>query len=562
MKTLNVKVGSDEWLAARVGRRTSSMAPIIMGYGKKSRNELLRMTATGDEEEFSRWTLEVLFANGHKVEALARPIVAARIGEELAAVTGTTDDDYLLASFDGIDIGETLVWECKQWNEEKAALVRDGIIPKVDYWQCVHHFIVSSAEKLLYSVTDGTEEKYVDCYLLASDAAEDMQTLMANWKQWDIDLAAYVPEEVKPVLMGRTQESLPALLVEVTGMVTSSNLAAFKEIAMAKIQSINLELHTDQDFADAAEDLKWFDRVETNLEDCKTKALAQTQSIEALFNTVDSLKAESRTRRLALEKLVEARKKSVRGEIFNAGVAALRAAIQQANASLLSSVLIADREVPVDFAAAMKGKRNIQSLHDAVEQALASTKIKIGELAAMIHANMIHREEDRNTYQFLFNDILELSRQAPQHYRQIFDGRITQHQAEQQRKEDEQRERIRIEEEQKARDKIALEAKQQADEAARIAREDERKRNTEAMKQAQVDAKQQEPEGSPAPPPVLVTESAPAQAHGVQGLYIPEASFEETLAKWARAHCITDTALQHLKSILQVYGIIKETEAA
>ncbi len=552
--------GSDAWLEARSKYHTASEASALMGVGYISRSELMRLKATGDKQEHSQEVVNGIFARGHEIEALARPLAEAFIGEELFLVTGVCDADYLLASFDGLTMDETICWECKTANKNKVESIKQNIIPDIDYWQVVQQLIVSGAEKALYTISDGTPEDTAHIWLASRDCKDDQKKLLAAWSQFDADLANYVHTEVAPTPIGRAPDNLPALMIEVKGAVLASNLDAFKAHALSVFSGINRSLSTDVDFANAEKTVKWCGEVEKKLELAKEQALAQTADIDLLFRTIDQVREEARTVRLELEKLVKARKESVRGEILTSVQSALRKHIQDVIDGFPAGVRLP--QVNADFAAAMKGKKTVTSLNDAVAGELARVKVEISRLATGIHASIKVLHAEQEGFESLFPDWPTLVLKDAEDLRLLVRARITEHKAEQQKKLDAERERMRLEEEQKARDKIALEAKQQADEAARIAREDERKRNTEAMKQAQVDAKQQEPEGSPVPPPVQVTESAPAQAHGVQGLYIPEASFEEALAKWARAHCITDTALQHLKSILQVYGIIEETEAA
>src|SRR5690606_38640236 len=125
------------------------------------------------------------------------------------------------------------------------------------------------------------------------------------------DVAAYVPEPaVAPVAPGRAPDALPSLRVEVTGMVTASNLAEFKASAMQVLGSINRDLQTDDDFANAEETVKWCKAVEDRLAATKDAVLAQTADIETVFRTMDEVSAETRRIRLELDKLVKAEKEN------------------------------------------------------------------------------------------------------------------------------------------------------------------------------------------------------------------------------------------------------------
>src|SRR5690606_27899364 len=125
--------------------------------------------------------------------------------------------------------------------------------------------------------------------------------------------AAYQPEEAAPApVVGRAPDQLPSLHIEVTGMVTASNLAEFKASAMAVLGSINRDLQTDEDFADAEQTVKWCKGVEERLDAAKSHALSQTASIDELFRTIDSVSAEARRIRLELDKLVTREKENRR----------------------------------------------------------------------------------------------------------------------------------------------------------------------------------------------------------------------------------------------------------
>src|SRR5690606_23945572 len=105
--------------------------------------------------------------------------------------------------------------------------------------------------------------------------------------------------------------------------------------------------------------------------------------------------------------------------------------------------------VPTDFAGAMKGKKTVASLQDAVDTELARFKIAANNLADKMDANLRTIRAAGND--FLFADLQSLAVKEPEDLAAIIETRIAQHeQAEEQRLERE-RERIRQEEEAKAR---------------------------------------------------------------------------------------------------------------
>lgn len=447
MKIHSVIQGSEAWHALRANYFTASEAPAMMGASKQmKRTELLHAKKTGLDRDVSWWVQKYLFDKGHEAEAMARPILEARIGEDLFPVVGTEGD--LLASLDGCTmLGETL-FEHKMWNEQLAADVLAGTLDPHYYWQLEQQLLVSGAEKVIFVCSDGTEDNFVS--MEYTPVPGRAATLVAGWKQFQADLLDFTPAEVLPETVGKTPESLPALRIEVTGMVTASNLEQFKAHSLAVFDAINTNLETDQHFADAEKTVKWCGDVEERLAAAKQHALSQTESIDALFRTIDEISVEARTKRLMLDKLVKARKVSIREDIVMSAAKALQTHIDQINTSLGGKARMPT--VPADFAGAIKGKKSISSLRDAADSELARAKIAASQIGDSIRANLASLVELAADYVFLFNDVQQLVLKANDDLVALIKVRISEHQKAEADKEDAQRERIRKEELQRIAD--------------------------------------------------------------------------------------------------------------
>lgn len=457
MKTLNLIQGSREWCAARLNYFTASEAPAMMAASKNvSRNDLLHMKATGTEQEFSDWFQENVLDRGHEVEAKARAIAEAIIGEELYPVTGIADDGKLSASFDGLTMMEDVGWECKQWNESKAARVNYGSIPEEDYWQLVQQLVVSGADRILYMVTDGTEERCAHIWVHPNE--DHIGKLLAGWKQFEQDLAAYQPQPYEPEPEGATPEQFPALFIDIAGKVEGTNLATFEQAVTARIQAINTDLQTDQDFADAEKMVKFLGEKEKEVEKVKELALAKTADIDALFKTVDHLREEMRQKRLELDKLVKERKKEKKTEIAMAGRKAVDEHIAILTEGLGGSFM---PNIITDFNGAMKGKRTVATLQSAADDEVARAKIEASEIAETIRAN-IQQLDDAGNY-FLFSDRHELILKDPDHLKAIIENRISAHEKAEEARLAAEREQIRKEEQEKLEREAAEQAVQSAE---------------------------------------------------------------------------------------------------
>lgn len=458
MKIHNVAQGTPEWHALRANYHTASEAPAMMGASKQmKRTELLHAKKTGLDRDISWWVQKYLFDKGHESEARARPILEARIGEDLFPVVGTEGD--LLASLDGCTMLGEILFEHKMWNEQLAADVRAGNLDAHYYWQLEQQLLVSGAEKVIFVCSDGTEENFVsmEYFPVPGRAAR----LVAGWKQFEADLEAYEPVEAVVEAVGKTPEALPALRIEVTGMVTASNLEQFKAHSLAVFASINTDLQTDQHFADAEKTVKWCGEVEDRLAAAKQHALSQTESIDALFRAIDEISTEARAKRLELNKLVSARKIAIREDIVMTAAKSLQTHIDQINNTLGGKARMP--KVDADFAGAIKGKKTIASLRDAADSELARAKIDASQIGDRIRANLNSLAELASDHIFLFNDVQQLVMKENEDLVALIKVRISEHQTAEEDRLEKQREQIRQEEAQRlqreADERAAAEAK-------------------------------------------------------------------------------------------------------
>ncbi|MDP1931943.1 MAG: hypothetical protein Q8L60_10845 [Gammaproteobacteria bacterium] len=457
--------GSDEWKALREMPKvkTASEAPVIMAASSKmKRDELLAIKAGYTEKEYSDWVQRNLFDKGHAMEALSRVIVERMIGEDLYPVTGS-EGEYL-ASYDGLTLMEEIGFEHKMYNEELAECVRRKELPAEYYWQLEHQLLVcKNMEKVIFVASDGTEDNFVSVeYFRVPGRAEELER---GWKQFDADLANYqhVVEPVK--LEAAPIEAFPALSVALIGEVKSSNLPVFKSRAMAFIDSINTDLQTDEDFANAEEAVKFCEKAEKEIDLVKSQALSQTSTIDELFRAMDQIKALMREKRLMLGKLVKNRKETLKTEIIQKAQSELMADIAKANEEFRPVVVTG---VTADFATAAKNKRTFLSLRSSVNDELTRARLTLAARRDHVRASLKMIRDAGDDYRFLFNDIQQLVDKPHDFLQMIVSGRVAEHKEEQQRKIEEEAQRraeaIAAEDRRKA-------AEAQQEEARRLAAE-------------------------------------------------------------------------------------------
>jgi predicted phage-related endonuclease len=476
-QTHSVQQGTEAWLRLRESvDGTASEAPAALGVGKyTTRSELLRRKHTGIAEEHDEATL-MRFAAGHAAESKARPL-AEEIAGDLYPATMSIEVDglRLLASLDGLTLDDEVVWETKLWNEELAECVRKGAdaLPAHYTVQMDQELLVSGAGRCLFTCTDGTPERFVSCWYKADPAK--FKALLAGWRQFAADVAAYTPPAAaEPAPVGRAPEALPALNIEVTGMVTRSNLAEFKQTALSAIQSVNRNLKTDQDFADARKAIKWCEDIESRIKAAKEHALSQTTSIEALFRTLDEITAEAKRVRLDVGKIVDKRNVEVKEEAVAAARKALDAHIADLNGELAPMRL---QPVAADFAGSIKGLRSIASMQDALDTTLANAKIAADTQARGIRANLAVFKEKSAGYEALFADLGTLVHKAADDFALVLQARISAEddaraKREQKARDDAEALRLQQEQEQQAAQPVAAPTPAPAPSAAVVADRD------------------------------------------------------------------------------------------
>lgn len=448
--------GSPEWLALRSSYFTASEAAAMMGcHPTKTRTELLAEKYHGRAKDVGSFVEDRVFAPGHAAEAAYRLIAEERAGDDLFPITGSIEVEglRLLASFDGLTMDGRTCWEHKLWNQAIADHINQtGEPPEYHCWQLEQQLLVG-AERALFVTSDGTQNREARCWYTSQP--ERRAALLAGWHQFKADLANYTPAAAEPPKpTGTAPGTLPALRIEVTGMVTASNLAEFKRTALTAIRSVNRTLETDQDFAGAEAGVKWCADVESRLGAAKQHALSQTASIDELFKAIDDISAEARTVRLDLEKLVKARKESIRDEIQAQAVQTLAAQVAEENKAIdpRHSVTV-PHEARARVATAMKGKKTVASLRNAADTCRAQIAV---ELVAKINARkaalsvLADAKAAAPELAGLCHDERDLVDMQPDHLQLLLDNRLAKHRAAEYARQEADRERIRAEERAKA----------------------------------------------------------------------------------------------------------------
>ncbi|MDB5988889.1 MAG: hypothetical protein JWQ10_292 [Herbaspirillum sp.] len=463
--------GSPEWQQFRLTHFGASEAAAMLGISPKvKRTELLHMKHTGTAKEFSDWVQANILDYGHEVEALARPLVEQIIGDDLYPVT--CSDGMYSASCDGLTMGEDVAFEHKQWNAKLAESVRAGVLPEEYMPQCQQVLMVTGADHLIFVVSDGTPQKLV--HMDVYPDTDWFDRITAGWEQFAKDLAEYQHVEVLPAAVAEPVMALPSLSIRVNGAISlQSNLTIFGDKLKSFVDGIDMKPSDDQGFANAEAAVKVLEKAQSALEEAEASALAQTASIDEMRRTVAMHIELARTTRLMLEKVVKARKETIRIEIQQEAkdkAAAHIASLNQRLDQRLGKNYMP--RVEADFAGVMKGKKSIASLRDAVNTELARFKIESNAIADKIQFNLTTLRELAADHAFLFADTAQIVLKATDDCTALVKLRIAEHKAAEEKRLAAERERIAEEE------RVKAEAKVKAEQQAEIDRQNAAERAT------------------------------------------------------------------------------------
>lgn len=325
-----------------------------------------------------------------------------------------------------------------------------------------------------------------------------------------------------------SENTLPQLVLEVSGQVVSTNLDAFKASARNFIDGINTDLQTDDDFIAAESAVKVCKETEDRIDAAKSAAISRMATVDDLFRVVDEIKEEIRAKRLVLERTVNNRKEMVRTEIVEEAYKGLLDHCERTFESTGFRMGV----IRTPLIEAMRGKKTVRTCREAVDQACSVIKENITLFSTNLSINRKSLvSEDGLDNIFLFPDFDDVGMQDPPIFKRIAEERIDQHTAAQQA----------AEEQRKAREEAARKAREEAqarelvqDEARRIAEaeasaqqsrlmqaEESLMRRAEAERAQKVkDAldsipvyQSKEPEKAPESPVMAQTQAEPISAH-------------------------------------------------
>lgn len=500
MEILNLTQGTQEWLDDRLKKFTASEAPFMMGGDKMFSRDALLDQKKGWTSIIDDYVLK-LFQDGHDAEDKARPLAEELLEEDLAPLCGQLEETLYMASFDGITMFGDILFEHKLWNKKLAENVINNVLEPHYYWQLEHQLMVSGAKKVLFMVSNGTKEQMV--YMFYEPISGRREQLIAGWQQFAKDLETHELKAKTVPVVAANHVNLPSITVSVSGSAITTNigdsLETYKELAQKEMSK---PLETQQDLKDKEELAKGIKKARTDLKDRVESVRNEFVSYSQFQNLANEMDGVLQKFQSYTEKQVKEYKETQKQAAINEATKTLNTLLMEASAKYNVNF-----PITVDFAGSLKGKRNIENMEGALNDALAAAKTELTGLVERVKANMTMLHEN-SEYEFLFNDWSSIALKPFDDFQNLMHTRIDAHKEAEAKRLEAERERIRQEEEAKA--KREAEAKLKAEQEARAKAEAQAKAEQEAKEREAIQVQQPQDQAA-----TLRTQSRLQQAQAI-----------------------------------------------
>jgi hypothetical protein len=297
--------------------------------------------------------------------------------------------------------------------------------------------------------------------------------IIFGWEQFKTDLEDHEVKAVVELPKADAIMDLPAVIVQVKGELTLCNMGDVRPQFDDFLANAITIMVSDEDFAMAEKESKLARKTAKRCLDTAKGVVDQTSSISEVTRELELYASKFNALALSQEKAVKTQKEARKVAIMSEAVKAYSVYRDALEAEISPIRLFAPAP---DFAGAMKAKRTISSLEDAVASELALAKINADAVAKEIRSCLAYLDETAKDYRFLFNDLQVIIYLDRSHFEMTVRVRVESHKKAEADKLETQRMQIELDAKRKAEAEQAekLEAERaivRAEEQAKIAKE-------------------------------------------------------------------------------------------
>ncbi len=193
------------------------------------------------------------------------------------------------------------------------------------------------------------------------------------------------------------------LVIKLTGKIQQSNFDDWKKGVLDQIKSIKSDLDTDEDFVEASATVKSLETARETLKDTRESALKQAEDIYKMFTSLDEIDKTLNEKRLELNKKIETQKQKIKSDLVSQYETKASEIIAQQNDDFKNLGLNGIWSSS-EFTDAMKNKRTIESMTNALDLVIADIEKRVYEKAKEIDANRVLIDSVEPGYKPLFQD--------------------------------------------------------------------------------------------------------------------------------------------------------------
>lgn len=425
--------GSSEWHRYRAVHFNASDASAMLGCSPyKTRDELLLQLHTGLDGEVDELT-QARYDEGHRIEAMARPLGEDALMETLVPMV-VSRGKYSASldgsvPFPGPAIQFTSLWEHKQLNDALRAVMIEGAtgadLPKHYRVQMEQQLMVTDADEVLFTASDWDGNTLIEVRHVTYVSDPELRAeIIAGWKLLEEELVSYVPPTGNAVVIARTYAAMPSLDFKVSGDLTiKHNLGIYHQALERFVASAPKKPSTDQEFADAESAGKKGREIAEVARTSKADLLRRCASMNEAMGVLDAIEKLGDDLGKTMEKVVKLRKEEVKAEMTRDARDELAAEVDSLNEGLGEALLPPVGPTVGEFAEAIKGKRNFDSMQSAVNDALAALKISYRQRAEVLGVNLKALKAVDAKHLHLFHDKAAILSKSPDDFAMLVSHR-------------------------------------------------------------------------------------------------------------------------------------------
>lgn len=419
--------GSQEWLDHRLKFDNGSELAMAMNlHPSASRNDLIRAKLSGNGLEYSDFVKNVVFPEGHRVEAIIRPIAEDLFEEDFypkVFVYGRQS-----SSLDGINSSCKRMIEIKQFNAELFESVSNGTVPNYHMPQIQQGLMCSGAVDCIFIVANKDVDGFV--YAIVERDEEFIETIPAIWIKFHEAAAEFTDiETVQFIAESESRENLlPVVTFQGGGIALQSNIKnwfAIRETKYEAVTKLVIDRENAAQFKAVADE---FENGEGLIDEVLKRITTEATPVIDLIAELKGIKKYLAAGRIYCNKTVTDFRREIRQKACDDALITFNAYIDELDKKLEFYGIELTIDCP-DFMKVCSRTKNNDSLSSAIGAELDRVKIEADTLCNSLLSKLEIFEVMADGYMQLFEDLASIIYKAEDDFKLLVESRVSVHKA-------------------------------------------------------------------------------------------------------------------------------------